>query len=105
MKENYKKISLLSEKNTDRRYSGYLEKILILCLLTGILLALRDLEYSNGCLAVAEITGILVLILQHIMSDSEKLSERFRMILYIISAGCFIAGITFIIVKVNKKRE
>ena len=97
MNQNYKKISLLSEKNTDRRYSGYLEKILILCLLTGILLALRDLEYSKGCLAAAETTGILVLILQHVMSGSEKRSERLRLVLYIISAGCFIVGLTFII--------
>lgn len=52
-------------------------------LFTGILLSLKDLMYASNCLAVAFVSGLIVLILRFLSQTSKTWSRRIDLFLYL----------------------
>lgn len=91
-----KEIFVLSEtEEKERKKSGKMwEQILILLILAGILLFLRDFSYSAACLFTAFCTGAVIVFLYWITENSERAAGRLKTVLYLAWIAVFLVTIT-----------
>ncbi|MDE7037917.1 MAG: hypothetical protein K2O98_08190, partial [Lachnospiraceae bacterium] len=67
-----------------------------LFLLSGILIACKDMMYSPACLKGAVLTGVLVLLILQVSELSDKTARGARLGIYMASILCFVVFILYI---------
>lgn len=88
---------LTAEGRKERRGNVFVpEVILALFLLSGVLIACKDMMYSPACLKGAVLTGVLVLLILQVSELSDKTARGARLGIYMASILCFVVFILYI---------
>lgn len=88
---------ILQEERQNKRGGIVSETILLYLLLSGFVLSLKDLSYSNGCVIGAMVSATVVILFFQKVGENNKTAEMAHRIFYIVCVVCSVASFVFLL--------